>query len=378
LRTITAFCAVKDAGDPELGRAIELVELVRARVIESGHAVQTRRIAASVPIQRCDDASRNLLVEVDRVVRAHDVLWTPGRPPAGIDLDGLPRWASQVIGATEATFLSLDVASGGRIDAGAARVAACTVRELARETEHGLGNFRFGAAAGCGPGVPFFPVAASDGRQSFAFGLESAAVVGAAAREAVGAPAGAGFEAILIERLGEVLRPLEALGGALAKETGWAYGGIDLSPAPGLQASIGASLEALSGAPVGSAGTLAACAAVTGALRSVGIRRCGYSGLMLPVLEDPVLAERATERRYSVRDLLLWSSVCGTGLDMVPLAAGVTEDALTRLILDVAAMSVRLQKPLSARLLPCPGARVGDPAHFPHPLLVPAPAFEVT
>ena len=45
---------------------------------------------------------------------------------------------------------------------------------------------------------------------------------------------------------------------------------------------------------------------------------CGYCGLMLPVLEDPVLAQRAGEGRYSVRDLLLYSSVCGTGLDVVP------------------------------------------------------------
>ena len=42
------------------------------------------------------------------------------------------------------------------------------------------------------------------------------------------------------------------------------------------------------------------------------------AGLMLPVLEDPVLAKRAGEGRYGVQDLLLYSSVCGTGLDVVP------------------------------------------------------------
>jgi uncharacterized protein (UPF0210 family) len=372
------FCALRGAADPELDRAIELAELVRVRAGAAGYGVQTKRVAASLPIDRCDAASRDLLIDIDSAVRARDVLWTPGRAAAGTDLEGFPRWASAVIGATEVTFLSVDVTAEGRTDARSARAAARTVQQLAQETRHGLGNFRFGAVAGCGPGIPFFPAGASDGRRSFAFGLESAAVVGAAAREALADPGGAGFQAILVDRLDRLLRPVEALGTAVAAETGWAYGGIDLSPAPGLQASIAASLEALSGAPFGSAGTLAACAEVTSALRDVRVRRCGYSGLMLPVLEDPLLAARAGERRYSVRDLLLWSSVCGTGLDMVPLAGDVAEDALTRLILDVAAMSVRLQKPLSARLLPCPGAAVGDLSQFPHPLLVPAPAFEVT
>jgi uncharacterized protein (UPF0210 family) len=377
VRTITVFCALRAASDPELARALEVVELARARVAAAGYGVQTTRVAARMPIDRCDRASRDLLLDIDRVVEARGVLWTPGRAPAASSRDGLSGWVSEVIEGTTSTFLSVEVAPEGQTDPEAAKAAACTIRRLARETKHGLGNFRFGATGLCASGIPFFPAASSDGRLSFAFGLESALVVGAAAEQAQANPGDATFETILVDRLQKILRPLEVLASGLEAETGYTYGGIDLSPAPGLQASIARSLEALSGTPFGGAGTLAACAAVTSALREVRVRRCGYSGLMLPVLEDPVLAARARERRYGVRDLLLWSSVCGTGLDMVPLADSVTEDALARLILDVAAMSVRLQKPLSARLLPCPGAAPGDLAHFPHPLLVPAPAFDV-
>src|SRR5256885_3068821 len=74
---------------------------------------------------------------------------------------------------------------------------------------------------------------------------------------------------------------------------------------------------------------------------------CGYSGLMLPVLEDPVLARRASEGRFSVRDLLLYSSVCGTGRDVVPLPGDSRADRLAALIADVAALSTKLRKPLS-------------------------------
>lgn len=73
----------------------------------------------------------------------------------------------------------------------------------------------------------------------------------------------------------------------------------------------------------GGFGTLAAVSAVTKAVKSLpekGIKLIGYSGLMLPVMEDLVLAERAaqTPPTFSLRDLLTFSAVCGVGLDTVP------------------------------------------------------------
>ena len=60
-------------------------------------------------------------------------------------------------------------------------------------------------------------------------------------------------------------------------------------------------------------------------------------------------------------ELLLYSAVCGTGLDTIPVPGGVTESALAGIFLDVAALSIALQdKPLTARLLPVPGAAAGD------------------
>ena len=97
---------------------------------------------------------------------------------------------------------------------------------------------------------------------------------------------------------------------------------------------------------------------------------CGYCGLMLPVLEDPVLAQRAGEGRFSVRDLLLYSSVCGTGLDVVPIPGDTAPEAMVGLLRDVAALSSRLNKALSARLFLVPGKKAGDIARFTDPLLV--------
>jgi uncharacterized protein (UPF0210 family) len=67
----------------------------------------------------------------------------------------------------------------------------------------------------------------------------------------------------------------------------------------------------------------------------------------------------------SLHELLLYSAVCGTGLDTVPLAGDVSEAELAGAYLDVAALSLALGgKPLTARLLPVPGARAGDQTAF--------------
>ena len=71
-----------------------------------------------------------------------------------------------------------------------------------------------------------------------------------------------------------------------ARETGWEYLGLDPTPAPALDVSIGAAIERFTGHRLGSSGTLAAARLITAAVRSVPVKRVGYAGLMLPVLED--------------------------------------------------------------------------------------------
>ena len=66
----------------------------------------------------------------------------------------------------------------------------------------------------------------------------------------------------------------------------------------------------------------------------------------------------------TVRDLLLCSAVCGTGLDTVPLPGDTSPEQIAALLLDVAALALRLDKPLTARLMPIPGKAAGDPTGF--------------
>ena len=113
--------------------------------------------------------------------------------------------------------------------------------------------------------------------------------------------------------------------------------------------------------------TLFATAFTTRVLREAAYHKCGFNGLMFPVLEDRTMAQRSEEGLYSLDSLLLYSAVCGTGLDTVPLPGDVGTDELAAILLDVAALAVVADKPLTARLMPIPGKKAGEVTDFDFP-----------
>ena len=373
IRTITAGTKLRDPGDMEaLQAAFNFLKTAKQALADAGYEVQTLRIATQPFLEEAGSRARagalSALQALDRTVVAAGVLVSigPVLAPDGDDPD-FPAWAAELARTTSNLSFSARVASPERgasprgvTAAGEAMVA------IAHATAGGIGNFRFAAAANVPAGTPFFPVAYHSGSDAVSIGLESPPLLSAAFS---GANTLADAKQRLTQSLESRLGPLERLMRGLARHDERSYLGIDVSPAPGKDASIGEAIEALTGVPFGSASTLAGCAAITDVLKSLRLKTCGYSGLMLPVLEDPVLAQRATEGRFSVRELLLYSSVCGTGLDVVPLPGDTPADRLAGLIVDVAALSTKLHKPLSARLFPIPGRKVGEVAKFANPYL---------
>jgi uncharacterized protein (UPF0210 family) len=272
--------------------------------------------------------------------------------------------AAELLAAGEIGFLSADLIQGRLPSVAMAAACAQAVKQLATSTDLGFGNLRFAATANCPPNIPFLPAAFHvGGPPRFAIAVQAADVV-VDALSAEGTPED--IEDLLVERLNAACAPVERIAEGLASEYGVGFVGIDLSPAPfpSDDASIGVAVEAAGVDRFGAPGSLYVAALITRAIRRTQVKRCGFSGLMLPVLEDSGLARRAAEHPPSLHELLLFSAVCGTGLDTLPLPEDVTEDELAGVYLDVAALSVALSKPLTARLLPVPGARAGDPTAY--------------
>jgi len=368
VRTITTGLELSPRGEsPRLEDALKFLAAAKRSFVNAGYEVQTLRIATNPWLAGASPADRGQVLDrlrvLDKMLAEHDVILGLG-PVLTEDRadDSLAQWANDLIGTTKQILFSVVIASEGRaVHSAAANVAAQITEALARTLPGGVGNFRFAAAANIPAGTPFFPVGWHRGPESIAIGVESASVLEQVFRDL---QPGDDPTARLRQRLDAELTPIETLARDIAKEHDRTYLGIDSSPAPGKDRSIAAAIEALTRAPFGSAGTLEACASITAALKSLSVTTCGYSGLMLPVLEDPLLAQRAGEGRFSVRDLLLYSSVCGTGLDVVPIPGDTPVHAMAALMRDVAAMSSRLRKPLSVRLFLVPGKKVGDMVRF--------------
>ena len=128
--------------------------------------------------------------------------------------------------------------------------------------------------------------------------------------------------------------------------------------------SLGKALELMGISKLGNFGSLTAAAFLASTLDMGRWQKTGFNGLMLAVLEDSTLAQRAAEGTLTIKDLLLYSAVCGTGLDTIPLPGDTSEEQLLPLLLDLGALSVRLNKPLTARLMPIPGKKAGDETDF--------------
>ena len=367
VRTITTGLELSPRGEsPRLESALKFLAAAKRSFVNAGYEVQTLRIATNPWLAGASGDRLQLLDRLrvlDKVMAEHDVILGLG-PVLTEDRadDSLAQWANDLIGTTGQILFSVVIASEERaVHNAGATVAAQITEALARTLPGGIGNFRFAAAANIPAGTPFFPVGWHRGPESIAIGVESASVVEQAFK---GMQPGDDPTARLKQQLDAQLEPIEKLAREIAREHGRTYLGIDSSPAPGKDRSIAAAIEALTRAPFGSAGTLEACASITAALKTVSVTTCGYSGLMLPVLEDPLLAQRAGEGRFSVRDLLLYSSVCGTGLDVVPIPGDTSVPSMAALMRDVAAMSSRLRKPLSVRLFVVPGKKAGDMVRF--------------
>ena len=71
----------------------------------------------------------------------------------------------------------------------------------------------------------------------------------------------------------------------------------------------------------------------------------------------------------SPESLMLYSSVCGCGIDMLPLPGDIFVETISCLICDVISLSQKLNKPLGVRILPIPGKFSNEKTSFNHDFL---------
>lgn len=370
VRAITGFVTIDSKSYPaELEETVKFLSHVRDAVRAAGYEVAGIRIST----QPFPEYTRGLShADAVKLLRGIDELagrlgFNPNVGPAMVkDTDDTsPVDLITEILATPGNRLNANIVTAGDdgIHWNAVRQAARIFKAVGERSPHGQGNFNFAAIAMLKPYGPFYPGAwhPGGGPRSFSIGLEAANVVmDVFSREHDPRTAGRA----LTEALSVPMRAVETAAVKATAGSGWTYAGIDPTPAPGGVVSIGAAIESFIGAPFGSPGTETAAGIITRAVKDVPVKQTGYSGLMIPVLEDSVLTRRWTEGTYGLDSILAYSAVCAGGVDTVPLPGATSADAMVRIVGDVATLAFKWNKPLAARLLPAPGKKAGEMTEF--------------
>ena len=367
IRSITFFCKPRWPLDEKvIQTAGEFLSRAKSSYEGAGYEVQTMRLA-TIPFPEILGEKRvvelpKMAEELEKLIEQAGLVYAslgPALPENPRSYEVIP----DAIAATKNIFFSGVMADKKRgLDLAAVRACADVIVKSGPLDPNGFANLRFAALANVKAGSPFFPAAYHKGNKpAFAIATEAAGL----AVEAFGGSKSVneGRQALVdeIEKHGKAIAQI-----AKAELSDVRFGGIDfsLAPFPSEALSLGTAFEKLGVPKIGLHGSLTAAAILTESIDRADFPRTGFSGLMMPVLEDATLALRGAEGTLTVKDILLYSAVCGTGLDTVPLPGDTSAEQIAALLLDLGALALRLDKPLTARLMPVPGKKAGEPTSF--------------
>lgn len=368
IRSITYFCNPGYSLDEKvLQNAGAFLSDAKSAYEAAGYEVQTVRLA-TIPFPRLLGEERlSALPEFTARIADRAQQLEIGFVSLGPALPEMPRSYDLI---PEAIFVSKNVFFGAvmadktrGIDLAAVRACADVIVRCSFLEQNGFANLQFAALANVPAGAPFLPAAYHDSdRPAFAIATESADLAVQAFENTNSVEEGRNALIAEITRHGQAI---SKIANSLVSDSP-DFGGIDfsLAPFPDDAHSLGNAVEKIGVPKIGGHGSLAAAAILTEAIDRADFPHTGFSGFMQPVLEDSVLAKRAAEGTLTIKDTLLYSAVCGTGLDCVPLPGNTTAEQITPLLLDLCALALRLDKPLTARLMPVPGKNAGDETKF--------------
>ena len=369
VRAITGFLRLdRTTYSQQISEALSVLRSAKTKFEQQGYQVETLRIVTQ-PLGELvsglsDADALKFLKTFDDLGKKENFL--PSVGPAMMRDSDDPRTVhllAQALVAMPDLQANTIMAGDDGIHWKVIRETAALVHYVADHSVHSQGNFAFTGTAMLKPLGPFYPGTYHTGTgKQFSLGFEGANVVQEVFARTHGDFNGSVAE--LTRQLTVHAKVGESIGEKVAASTGWEFMGVDPTPAPLGDVSIGTAMETYTGAKFGSSGTLTAALVITTAVKAVPVKQIGYSGLMIPVMEDKHLAERWAEGTYNIDDLLAYSSVCGTGLDTIPLPGDVTEEQIARILGDVASLAWKWHKPLSARLLPVKGLKAGDKTQF--------------
>ncbi len=387
IRTVTLGVNLRGCRTPEAlaGRvettAHDLVAVADALVTETGIPIVNRRLAVTPIAWVADRPDRSLLIELARAM-------DEAAGAVGVDFIGgfsalVEKQASRideelmaaipdVLAGTRTVCASVNVATtGAGINMDAVRFMGEVVKETAERTAEarGIGCAKLVVFANAVPDNPFMAGAFhgfGEGDAAVSVGISGPGVVANALRRL---PSGAPLQDVAEEikrTVFKITRVGEHVGREVSRRLGVPFGIIDISLAPTSLPgdSVAEILELIGVDRVGLPGTTVALAMLNDAVKKGGAmatsRAGGLSGAFIPVSEDAGFAAAAADGELVLEKLEALTSVCSVGLDMIALPGDTSAHTIAAIIADEAAIGVVNHKTTAVRLVPVPGAHVGE------------------
>ncbi len=368
VRSVTISLNLEDIRNDFITEAISaFLSDIEDRFTESGIMIRTRRINL-IPLNTGFDLfnEHTLLGTIEKasdISKLSGVRWI-NVPFDLVDSNGpvsesIMETAFHIINRYPNLFVNFIVANDNRINYQAIIEASKFIKQVSGIGSHGYNNFRVGVSCNPRPDTPFFPFTYSSGSLGFSLALEMPKYF----YDVISKNRDRGIAFIreqIIESIVPELVYFDRESRGLAEAHGLRYNGIDTSLAPFKEpgSSVAELIELLGADIFGGNGTLFFTSYLTDILkiarRESRIRETGFGGVMYSLLEDPVLGKSNNLNTFSIDSLISYSCVCGCGLDMVPVPGDVFDEEIASIILDIAALSTTLDKPLGVRILPIP------------------------
>ena len=339
IRAVTGFSA-------DFMKAITLATEAANKLRNNNYDIQFVRIATNPWEDWCSQEDFPFIaLEIENITHASQVDFVSFGP---CNPESLPA-VVKAIDMTERSFFS----SWMNYDYTAVAAAIIDISNM-----NPMNNLRFAGTSNVSSSNPFFPAAfAKEEGVSLALEITSDLI------DNKGNP----------NALTDDLLNLESL----CQDSNWNYFGMDPSIAPPLdyQSSVADVVE-LNGSILGSEGAELTIQSLTRKIRSLPVLQVGYRGVMFAIMEDKKLVDLVNNNLLKISHLLEYAGRCGTGLDTVPLPGNISKSVLAELLKKVTDISIKKDKPLSARLFPMPGCQVGDTVRSQSPYLLDCSAMD--
>jgi len=386
VRTVTTFISLnskKDTWTHEIKKASTLCFDLSGAFTDKGYIVQSIRIVTNPFGEYLNTNSlaeaRSDLLFLSSLLKSLDksdvrIRFAIGEAKSPNEIALLPELIKE-FGDLCNVCVNIGLDKNGLLNNSLIEHSAKVVNQVSKITPRGEGNFNFTVNFNCEPLIPYFPASyhKKELGRCFVVGLETPDLLVEVLREFNKKNTNLshnelynGYYDVMSSALQYHISELQNIIEKTSLDDDFLFSGFDSSAAPSKNcSSICEVYEEMGLEFFGASGTVEASSLLTKVFKSINnTKLIGFSGLMLALTEDRGLAQGTIESNFDIRSLLTYSSVCGIGLDTVPIPGDTSIEKISSLMRDTGTMAFRLNKPLTVRLFPVPNLKSGDITAF--------------